>query len=248
MSALSRLLGKKKNKKPRQEVFPRAFTDEDRASWAAVKPYTMTDKLRVLALIHAVKHVLACNIQGEIVECGVWKGGSMMTIARTLLQAGVSDRNLWLFDTFEGMPAPTARDRDNKNTDVQAKFASVKFQDRDGSDWCYSPLDEVKANVQSTGYPSERVRYVKGKVEDTLPGNEVGSIALLRLDTDFYESTKSEMHHLYPKLAKGGILILDDYYTWQGSREAVEEYFAGRADKPLLVTVGGGGAVVGAKP
>jgi len=100
--------------------------------------------------------------------------------------------------------------------------------------WAMAPLDRVRRNVLATGYPAERVHFIQGKVEDTLPANAPDRIALLRLDTDWYESTHHELTHLYPRLSPGGVLIIDDYGHWQGSRLAVDEFFAARAYTPLL--------------
>ncbi len=253
MSKLSRWMRgekkkKKKEKEPKEEEFARGFSEEDKATFKEAKPFTMTDKNRVLALIHAVRHVAHHEIPGCIVECGVWKGGSMLAIARTLLNLGITDRELYLLDTFEGMSRPTDKDVFYNQTSAKQQYEESKFEDGEGSDWCYSPLEEVKRNVESTGYPPERIHYIQGKVEDTLPGKEFGNIALLRLDTDWYESTKVEMELLYPDLVSGGVLILDDYYTWQGSKEAYDEYATANGLKVLLTPVGGGGAVLGIKP
>ena len=100
--------------------------------------------------------------------------------------------------------------------------------------WAIAPLDSVKRNVLSTGYPPEKLHFVQGKVEDTLPGQAPDRVALLRLDTDWYESTRHEMVHLYPRLSERGVLILDDYGDWQGARQAVDEYFAAQQSSPLL--------------
>lgn len=248
MSKLSRILRGKKDKQPKKDKFPSAFTAEDRQTWEEVKAYTMTDKVRILSLMQSVRHVIKHDIQGSFVECGVWKGGSMMAVATVLLNMGCAERELYLFDTFDGMSAPTDKDIDNKSADAREQFEAAKFADREGSDWCYASLDEVRKNVDSIGYPAFRTHYIKGKVEDTLPSSDTGQIALLRLDTDFYESTKAEFEHLYPRLVSGGILILDDYYTWQGSKQAADEYLAAHKIPMFLVTVGGGGSVVGVKP
>jgi len=241
-----RLFWKKTEKGP--EKYPRGYSEEEKSTLQEVRPFTMTDKIRVLALIHAVRYVSHAQLPGCIVECGVWKGGSMMSIARTLLNLGVADRELHLFDTFEGMAAPTNKDVRHDEKFALETFEQKKFEDREGSDWCYSPIEEVKRNVESTGYPPEHIHYVKGKVEDTLPLVDLGDIALLRLDTDFYESTLVEMELLYPSLVSGGILILDDYYTWRGSKYAYDEYAAANDLKIFLVPLGGGGAVIGVKP
>lgn len=248
MSKLSRLLRGKKVKQHKEETFPRAFTAEDRQTWDEVKAYTMTDKLRILSLMQAVRHVIKHDIQGSFVECGVWKGGCMMAVATVLLNMGCAERELYLFDTFEGMSEPTEKDIDSKNNDANSKYQAAKFANGEGSDWCYASLDEVRANVDGVGYPAFRTHYIKGKVEDTLTSNDTGPIALLRLDTDFYESTKAELEHLYPKIVSGGILIFDDYFAWQGCKAAADEYFAAHDCRMFLATVGGGPSVIGVKP
>jgi hypothetical protein len=88
--------------------------------------------------------------------------------------------------------------------------------------------------VLSTGYPADRLHLVQGKVEDTLPGAAPARIALLRLDTDWYESTRHELVHLYPRLVPNGVLIIDDYGDWVGAKEAVDEYFAAQPFQPFL--------------
>lgn len=95
-------------------------------------------------------------------------------------------------------------------------------------------LEEVRSNLLGTGYPAERVTFVKGRVEDTLPRVLPGPIALLRLDTAYYESTKRELEQLYPLLVLGGVLIIDDYGHWKGARRAVDEYFAASGLRPFL--------------
>src|SRR5205807_4683586 len=92
--------------------------------------------------------------------------------------------------------------------------------------WAYAPLDAVKDALRSTGYPEEHVRFVVGPVEETIPAEMPERVALLRLDTDWYESTKHELEHLFPRLVRGGVLIIDDYGTWGGCRQAVDEYTA----------------------
>jgi O-methyltransferase len=100
--------------------------------------------------------------------------------------------------------------------------------------WCYAALDEVRRNVGEMGYPGEKLHFVQGKVEDTIPGSAPEQIALLRLDTDWYESTRHELIHLYPRLSAGGVLIVDDYGHWQGSRRAVDEWIAQAGVRILL--------------
>lgn len=185
---------------------------------------TMTSVLRMYSLYNATRFVVARGLAGAVVECGVWKGGSSMLAAMTLAKCGDTARDLYMYDTYEGMSAPTEKDRKFTPLDVNAKWAE---SNRDGhNEWCYSSLDEVKSNMDSTGYPTERIHFVKGMVEKTIPETIPQQIAILRLDTDFYESTYHELVHLYPRLVPGGVLILDDYGTWQGAKEAVDQYFA----------------------
>ena len=155
----------------------------------------------------------------------------MMTIALTLLAQGDRSRSLYLYDTFEGMSAPTA---DDKSLDG---VPADELLDRDPKGtglWCYATLDDVRANMLSTGYPADKIHLIKGKVEDTIPQNLPASLALLRLDTDWYESTKHELTHLYPRLSAKGILVINDYGHWQGARKAVDEYLHERGDKVYL--------------
>jgi hypothetical protein len=199
----------------------------------AVREFTMTGPERLTGLIEAVKYVHANGIEGDLVECGVWRGGSMMAAALTLLKCGDSSRRLHLFDTFEGMPAPT--DRDKALTGEMAETILAKTERKEGPGiWAFASYEDVRQNVLSTGYPEERIRMIRGKVEETLPQNAPEKISILRLDTDWYESTRSELVHLYPRLSANGVLIIDDYGHWQGARQAVDEYFAGQKFKPLL--------------
>lgn len=197
-----------------------------------VRAFTMTSPERLFALIEALRYVSRASIPGAVVECGVWRGGSMMAAARTLIECGDQSRALYLFDTFEGMSAPTGRDT---AVDGQSADALLKREDRSDprSAWCRAGLEEVKSALASTRYAGE-IHYIAGKVEQTIPDEAPAQIALLRLDTDWYESTRHELEHLYPRLATGGVLIIDDYGHWQGAREAVDEYLAARKIRLLL--------------
>jgi hypothetical protein len=146
--------------------------------------------------------------------------------------SGVTDRNLYLFDTFEGMSAPT-QDDVNFNGESAADLLAGSAREANPTA-AFSSLDEVKSNLSSTGYPPERVFFIKGKVEEAIPAQAPAQIALLRLDTDWYESTYHELLHLYPRLSPGGILIIDDYGHWEGARKAVDTYFAEHNLKLLL--------------
>jgi hypothetical protein len=200
---------------------------------AQVRAYTMTSPERLFSLIQAVRHVCAAEIPGDVVECGVWRGGSMMAVARTLIECGERARPLHLFDTFEGMSSPGERDVDIDGREAGSLLQSQRKDDPQ-SVWCIAPLEEVRAGLASTGYDMSQVHFVKGKVEDTLPAHAPTRIAILRLDTDWYESTRHELEQLYPRLSAGGILIVDDYGHWAGCRQAVDEYFASHGAPVLL--------------
>ncbi|MBA2506078.1 MAG: class I SAM-dependent methyltransferase [Thermoleophilaceae bacterium] len=187
----------------------------------------MTSLERMYAFCQAVRYVESARIPGDIVECGVWRGGSMMLAARTLIEVGNADRHLWLYDTFEGMTEPTDRD-----VSFTGSSATELWQVR--KSWCESPIDEVWTNMASTGFPSDRLELVKGKVEDTIPGRVPREIAVLRLDTDWYESTYHELRHLVPLMRAGSVLIVDDYGHWHGHREAIDKYLA-EAKIPMLL-------------
>jgi O-methyltransferase len=200
--------------------------------WQNVESYTMTSPQRIAGLVQAARHVARNNIAGACVECGVWRGGSSMAVCLSLLADQVSDRHMFLYDTFAGMSEPTDADRDFSGDTAAAQLSRTE---RGKGVWCEAGVEDVLANMLGTHYPAENIRLIKGKVEDTIPGIIPESIALLRLDTDWYESTRHELEHLYPRLAIGGVLILDDYGHWQGARKAVDEFFLQRSEFPLLM-------------
>lgn len=186
-----------------------------------VRPYTMTSPERLAANIDAIRHIEHNDVPGAVVECGVWKGGSTMAMLLTLIDLGSTDREIYLYDTFEGMPPPTDADVARDGSTAADQLAASTS---DSHVWAISHLDEVRNAIASTGHPSERVHFVRGKVEETIPGTMPDSVALLRLDTDWYESTLHELNHLYPRLSRGGVLISDDYGFWEGHRAAIDEY------------------------
>jgi hypothetical protein len=232
---------RRKIKRVDPTALPRDFEPEFKRIHEACRPFTMTGALRMYALYQAVRYIERANIPGDIVECGVWRGGSAMVAAMTLLELGKTDRTIWLYDTFEGMTLPSDRDVDADGRSAllrwKTEWAASARGDGAGSDWCYASLEEVRRNVQSTGYPADRLRFVQGKVEETIPAQSPPQIALLRLDTDWYESTYHEFVHLYPRLSERGVLILDDYGSWKGAREATDRYFAEHGNMPFLSRV-----------
>ncbi|MDP6891131.1 MAG: TylF/MycF/NovP-related O-methyltransferase [Phycisphaerales bacterium] len=217
MKKIKYLISKSIHKLRGKDRFPPDFTEGDREIIRAVQPYTKTSRERILAMIRSVQYITHCAIPGAIVECGVYKGGSMMAAARTLLDLHCQNRDLYLFDTFEGMGQPTEED-----INIKGLIAVNERPNR--TEWSRCPLETVQEAFKKTAYDPNRIHYVKGMVEDTVPDDAPGQIALLRLDTDWYESTRHELEHLYPRLVSGGILIIDDYGHWEGARKATDEY------------------------
>lgn len=158
--------------------------------WWKVKPCTRTSAERVVALCQSIAYLENRQIPGAVVVCGVRIGGTMMASALALLALESTQRQLYLYDTFN--------ERDT--------------------------LQEVKQALMQTRYPWEKILFVPGRVEVTIPKHVPEQIALLQLGTDGYESTYHELEHLYPRLANGGILIVDNYGHWQGAKIAVDEY------------------------
>jgi hypothetical protein len=216
---------------------PVDFRSDERDIFQAVRPFTMTSPERIYVLIQAVRYLVKATIPGAFVECGVWKGGSMAAVARTLLEMKDASRDLYLFDTFQGMTQPGTED-----VDYAGKKASTVWAQSNGI-WCDAPLEEVRSVLYRTGYPKEKIHFVEGRVEDTIPHCAPESVALLRLDTDWYESTRHELIHLFPRLIPSGVLIIDDYGHWQGSRKACDEYFEQNRVPILLNRVDVGGRV-----
>ena len=210
------------------------FSRQELAVMRQVAGLTATSPERVVAVLDAVRYVTTNQIPGAIVECGVWRGGSIMAAMIGLIEAGDTTREIYLYDTFEGMPPPSEEDVMFNGTKAEALLRKEAKQEDVGNCWCYASLATVQKHVMRTGYPETKTHFIKGKVEDTLPTTAPDKIALLRLDTDWYESTKHELEHLYPRLVDKGVLIIDDYGHWNGARRAVDEYFSSQSYRPLL--------------
>jgi hypothetical protein len=218
----------------RGKRFPVELTDSDRKIFRYVrdKQLSTSSDERLFATFMACRYVVDANIAGDFVECGVWRGGNSIIAAEVFTGLPVP-RFVWLFDTFAGMTQPTAVDINFRGEPAAAKFRLSERSDH--NEWCFSPIEEVKANFANAGLLTDQVRFIKGDVAKTLSGSGElpAAIAILRLDTDWYESTKVELEALYPRLVPGGVLIIDDYGHWGGARKAVDEYFGARP-RPFL--------------
>jgi len=207
-----------------------------------VDPFTLIDHPKLKSLLDGVEYVIKNHIEGCFVECGVWKGGAIMAIIKKLQDLDINNRDVFLFDTFSGMSKPTEHDISQIGYNAVENYDSkIKNNHSNVS------LDDVKNNVYKTDYPKSRIHFLKGEVEATLPKTSFDKIALLRLDTDWYESTKAELEYLFPKLSKGGILIIDDYGGWLGARKATTEYIEKNRIKIYLNRIHPTGSRIGIK-
>jgi hypothetical protein len=189
---------------------------------AKVEPFTMVPTESLIDLARLVRAVLARDIPGDFVECGVWRGGASFLMADLLRQAGVRGRKAWLFDSFEGLPPPDA-------IDGSAALAYAHDPNGPKFDNCRATLEEVQ------GYAAELslmpyTEFVKGWFDQTLPAQRgrIGPIALLRIDGDWYSSVRCCLDNLYDQVVDGGFVVLDDYYTYDGCAIAVHEFLGER--------------------
>lgn len=188
------------------------------------KNYTRTSIERMYSVYKSVEYVVKNNLEGDMVECGTWRGGSAMMMAYSLMEFNDLNRNIILYDTYEGMSEPGNNDKTSSNEDAAALLKAGEHE-KENSVWCLASMEDVRKNLINTGYPEKNMYFIKGKVEDTIPEQSPKNISLLRLDTDWYESTYHELIHLYPLLISKGVLIIDDYGHWLGARKATDQYF-----------------------
>ncbi|MBN1870878.1 MAG: class I SAM-dependent methyltransferase [Candidatus Omnitrophica bacterium] len=207
----------------RNQFFDPAMEEEFIEIYEKCKRFTEVSVERLYLLYKAVEYVIERKIPGDIVECGVYKGGSSMMMAYTLKKMNVNNRRIYLYDTFAGMTEP--KDCDVSFAGLIALNKWKKLQKEKFNQWVYAPLESVKRNLYSTGYPENNLLFVKGKVEDTIPQIVPEVVSILLLDTDWFESTYHELKHLYPRLSPDGVIIIDDYGTWKGSKKATDNYF-----------------------
>jgi predicted O-methyltransferase YrrM len=184
--------------------------------YRTVRPFTMCGNTRLRGLYRAARYVVANNIPGDLVECGTAQGGSAALMGLTLKRLATR-RTLWVLDTFEGLPPPTAEDPD---WEVAQRYT--------GS--CRASVAEVSALFERLGILSD-CRLVKGRFQETLPAFGAQPIAVLHIDGDWYESVKVCLASLYDRVSPGGVIQIDDYGHWQGARKAVDEFMRSRSIK-----------------
>jgi len=197
----------------------RVSPSEFSSLYRRIRTRTMCSNARLRGLYHGVRDVVKNEIPGDLVECGTALGGSAALMALTLRQLEAR-RTLWVFDTFEGLPAPTRADPDFEVANLYA-----------GS--CVGTLEEVQSLFTQLQV-RDRVQFVKGLFQDTLPAVGISQIAVLHIDGDWYESVKTCLDHLYDKVAPGGIIQFDDYGYWEGARKAVDEFLEARGIRASL--------------
>lgn len=238
-----------RRKKKHQIQFPVELNEDVRCLIEDVlqSGLTMTWYERLFSTALACKYVVDNSIPGDFVECGVWRGGNAILAAGVFKMMG-AERKVILFDTFEGMTVPTEKDVQEKNG--ESAFREFQEKQRQGhNEWCYASLEDVKANFKRYGLLDDNVIFIKGDVLETLSAKEnlPDQVSVLRLDTDWYESTKKELQVLYPILSENGVIIVDDYGAWKGAKQATDEYFNGMAHRPFLSYIDHTGRI-GIKP
>jgi len=215
-----------------RKSYPEIRDEEFWHLYDKAKAYSMIHVPGFFNIYQSMQYLKASSIQGALVECGCFLGGSSIFIELCADQMGMADWPIVVFDTFAGFPPDSYDTRRGE----RVKGPSYK-----------SFREAVMANFREALGRESRAQFIEGDVVQTLPQTKTGPVALMRLDTDFYPSTKAEMDVLYPRLCRGGVLIVDDYGTYEGSRKAVDEYFAGHTLAPLLFRIDGG-VFAGIKP
>ncbi|MEE8507788.1 MAG: TylF/MycF/NovP-related O-methyltransferase [Myxococcota bacterium] len=208
----------------REEALLRLTNGGLASTLESVRPFTMLSKESLIDLAHQVLAVLAFGVPGDFVECGVWRGGAAFLVADLLRRAGVSDRKVWLFDSFEGLPRPERVDGE-----AAVRYAG-EAQSPDYHDNCRASLEDVKKGAAELGL-IPHTEFVKGWFEESLPAHRdrIGPIALLRIDCDWYSSVRCCLENLFHQVADDGLVVFDDYYTWDGCTIAVHEFLAKEA-------------------
>ncbi|MBX9951402.1 MAG: TylF/MycF family methyltransferase [Candidatus Obscuribacterales bacterium] len=194
---------------------------------------TMLPMARMRNLRHCVVDTIKNNVPGDLIETGVWRGGATIYMRAILKAYNITDKTVWVADSFEGLPEP-----DSELNPIEYKAFKGPVMTKVYKHFAVG-LDEVKRNFAAYDLLDEQVQFLKGWFKDTLPDAPIKSLSVLRLDGDFYESTIDSLNNLYPKLSRGGYLIIDDYgeESWTECKRAVEEYRAKHGIKDELIRV-----------
>lgn len=187
--------------------------------------YSMVGSKRLDNLETCVRTILAENVPGDLLETGVWRGGACILMKAVLNRFHDQSRCVWLADSFQGLPKPTAV------TDLDKRF------DLSDCDFMKVSQEQVEANFQRFNLLDERVRFLKGWFCDTLPKAPIKQLALLRLDGDLYDSTRDALNAMYRRVSPGGFIIVDDYGSWNGCRVAVDEFRTAHGIKSELTKI-----------
>jgi O-methyltransferase len=175
--------------------------------------HTMIGVKRLAHLQRCIEDALRDGVPGDLIETGVWRGGATILMRGALKAYGVTDRTVWVADSFGGLPPPNL-----------VKYPQDAKMDLHTYSSLAVSLEQVQANFARYGLLDEQVRFVKGWFRDTLPNLPAERLAVARLDGDMYESTMDALMHLYPKLSVGGYLVVDDYGAIGECRQAVNDY------------------------
>ena len=206
----------------------------------SIRKFTMLSNSRLVSLADQVAHCNLAGIDGALVECGVWKGGAVALMAEVCKATGNIDRDLHLFDAFTDICAPdpeldgakaVAEAKGFHKTSSGNQQPMTGFYDRFGGHGTIQACREV---IGRTGYPESRIHFHKGWFKDTVFIAETGPIAILRLDGDWYESTRVCLDALYDKVVPGGFIIFDDYLTYEGCKAAVDDFMTERGITSFL--------------
>lgn len=218
--------------------------DMDKEFWEIhkkIEEFTMTSVEDLYAAYKAIEYICRNNISGDIVECGVWRGGTCMLFALTLIKFGDTKRKIYLYDTFTGITTPSEVDKFRiDGSHVKESLNKSTKSTKEANVWGYAPMEDVSNNMKTTGYPEDFVKFIQGPVGDTIPNEFHKEIAILRQDTDLYDTNKLGLAYLYPILVNGGVLFAGDYGIFEGVRKATDEFFADQAYAPLLNRVSAG--------
>lgn len=223
--ALLRDLGRRSIVAARRRSFDESVREEGR-DWPLFG-CTMVGHRRLDNVRACVEQVLRDGVPGDLLEAGVWRGGTTIFMRAILKAHGVTDRTVWVADSFEGLPVPA-------NADDGADFSGIPI--------LAVSLDQVRANFARFGLLDEQVEFLRGWFADTLPRAPIERLAILRLDGDLYSSTMDTLQALYDKVSPGGFIIVDDYHSWRSCRRAVTDFLASRSLQPEIRTIDWAGA------